>query len=63
MSAFDRDYQAWLREYWAKTLADAGGVSQAARLKGVNRTHLHAMMRTLGIKGPKPKAVGNWGGL
>lgn len=65
MSAFELDRQAWLREYWSKVLTDAGTVSKAARLKGVHRTHLHKILRSIGIRSPRPKDVhaGNWGDL
>lgn len=65
MSAYEVDRAAMLRAYWERTLAEAGSVSKAAKVKGVHRTHLHKMLRSLGLRSPQPHNVGpgNWGDL
>jgi DNA-binding NtrC family response regulator len=51
--------------YWKKVLKETGSVSEASRKVGIHRTHLHKVLKDLGIETPlhrKPHR-GNWGNL
>lgn len=55
--------QEYKLAYWTWLMAKAGGnVSLAAKLAGLNRTHVYKLVHSLNIA-VCPRHVGNWGDL
>jgi len=63
VSLYETEKRAWMRDYWRRALTEAGGVAQAARAKGLNRSHLHTILKNIGVSGPAPRRSGSWGDL
>lgn len=57
-------YHKFMRQactHYLRTMLDRhGSVSRTAGVIGLNRTHMHNLMRKLGIETPNPAHRGNW---